>query len=175
MPQPEKKCGPHQIGGNQTRAILADHAAEQHLPGIRGAHLASPLLAVERKRIGAELLAPERLLETLGERLGLGLEPLRDVGHAEPQRASRGELFCGVDIALDLGQRDVAFRELAVGMEDRVEGILPALVGEPLFGGALVFDEAVLSGSPGPSIQASAASIAGHSSINVFSSPVRSK
>ena len=139
----------HQIGGDETRAILADHAAEQHLPGIRGAHLASPLLAVERKRVGSELLAPERLLETLGERPGLRLEPLRDVRLAEPQRASRGELFCGVDVALDLGERDVALRELAVGMEDRVERVLPALVGEPLFGGALVFDKAVLIGVAG--------------------------
>ena len=34
-------------------------------------------------------------------------------------------------------------------MEDRVEGILPALVGEPLFGGAPVLDEAVLVGIAG--------------------------
>ena len=50
-------------------------------------------------------------------------------------------------------------------MEDRVVRILPALIGEALLGRAVIFDEAVADrGSPGPSIQASAASIAGHSS-----------
>src|SRR4051794_4917042 len=47
----------HQIGGDETCAVLADHAAEQHLPGIGCPHLAGPLLAVERERIGTELLA----------------------------------------------------------------------------------------------------------------------
>ncbi len=65
------------------------------------------------------------------------------------QGAARGQLFGGKHIALNFGQRDITLRELTVGMEDRVVGILPALVGEPLFGGALIFDKAVLIGVAG--------------------------
>src|SRR3954451_19977182 len=140
---------PHQIGGDEARAVLADHAAEQDLAGVGGPHLAGPLLAVECKRIGAELLAPERGLETLGQRLALGLELPGKIGFAEPERAARGEPLGGKDVTLHLGQREIAFRELAIGMEDRVVGILPALVGEALFRSALIFDEAVLVGVTG--------------------------
>ena len=67
----------------------------------------------------------------------------------EPQRASRREPLGGEDVTLHLGKRDRAFRKLAVGMEDRVVGILPALIGEPLLGRALIFDEAVAVGVAG--------------------------
>jgi hypothetical protein len=59
-------------------------------------------------------------------------------------------------------------------MKDRVVGILPALIGQALLGGALILDETVAVGIAGPSIQRSAASIAGHNSASVSSSPVRS-
>src|ERR1700733_10817225 len=54
---------PHQIGRDQARAILADNAAEEQSPGVRRPHLAWLLVAIERQRVGAEFLAPERLLE----------------------------------------------------------------------------------------------------------------
>jgi hypothetical protein len=44
---------------------------------------------------------------------------------------------------LDLGERDRAFRQSAVGMENGVMRILPALVGETLGGRTFVFKEAV--------------------------------
>ena len=58
-----EKMRPHQIGGDHAGAIFAHDAAEQQLPGIRRAHLARLLGAIERQRVGAEFLAPERLLQ----------------------------------------------------------------------------------------------------------------
>ena len=43
-------------------------------------------------------------------------------------------------------ERDRALRQATVGVEDRVVGILPALVGETLLGGTIVFDEAIAVG-----------------------------
>ena len=140
---------PHQIGRDAPRAVVAYHAAEQQMAGIRGAHRAGLLLAVKRQRVGAELLAPECLLETLRQLPGLDLEPMRDLAPAEPLRATRRQPLGGEHIALHLGQRDIAFGQRAVGMEDRVEGILPALVAQPLVGRALIFDKAVAVGVAG--------------------------
>src|SRR5262249_58837703 len=78
---------PQEINGDATGTILADHAAEQQMSRIRRAHRARPLLAVERQRIGAELLAPECFLEALGQLARLHLEPLRDLAPPEPLRA----------------------------------------------------------------------------------------
>src|SRR2546421_328139 len=47
------------------------------------------------------------------------------------------------DVALHFGECDIALDQAAIGAEDRVKRILPALIGEPLLGGAPVFDEAV--------------------------------
>src|SRR5262245_40991616 len=53
----------HQIGGNAARTILAHDPGEEKLSGIGGSHPALRLVAIERERVGAELLAPERRLE----------------------------------------------------------------------------------------------------------------
>ena len=58
-------------------------------------------------------------------------------------------MFARKNVALYLGESDVALGKLAVGMEDRIERILPALIGETLFGCALILDEAVLIGIAG--------------------------
>src|SRR6478609_845905 len=57
----------HQVGRDPPRPIGPDDASEEKLTGIRGSHLARPLGAVERERVSAELLAPERFLETLSQ------------------------------------------------------------------------------------------------------------
>ena len=92
----------------------------------------------------------KRGVESLGQQIGLGLEPARVVHAPQPLGATRRQELGAVDVALHLGQRDRAFRQTAVGMEDGVLGILPALVGEPLLGRAVVFDEAVAVGIAGP-------------------------
>jgi hypothetical protein len=140
----------HQIGRDPPRPIGSDDAGEEKLAGIRRSHLARPLGAVERQRVSAELLAPERLLEALGQEQRCGFELRRLLDQSQAPGAARRQPLAGKDISLNLRQRDVALGELSIGMEDRVEGILPALVGKPLLGGALVFDETVLVGIAGP-------------------------
>ena len=44
---------------------------EQALARVRRAHPAGPLVAVQRQGVGGQLLAPERLLEALPQRLRL--------------------------------------------------------------------------------------------------------
>ena len=75
---------------------------------------------------------------------------VREVAFAEPQRATRRQLFAGEHIALHFGKRDIAFGKTAIGVKDRVVGILPALIGQPLFRGALILDEAVAVRITGP-------------------------
>src|SRR5689334_15200812 len=113
------------------------------MTGIRGAHAARALVAVERERIGADLLAPEGTLEAFAQRLGLAVQLRRELRHGEGARAARNAALGVIDIGLHLGERDRTAREAAIGMEDAVVGILPALVGEALLGGARIFDEAV--------------------------------
>ena len=116
---------------------------------VRCAHRAGALLAVERHRIGTEFLAPERRLEALGKQQGFGFEPRRLIDQSHAPGAACRQPLAGKDISLNLRQRDIAFGELPIGMKDRVEGILPALVGKPLLGGALILDESVLVGIAG--------------------------
>ena len=151
MPQPEKKCGCQQSFANQSGAFGLHDAREQELSGIRCTDAARLLGAVERQRIGAELGAPEGRFEALGEALGLGFEPVvRRPRRPMPARAARDRRFCGKDVTLDFGQRDVAFGQPAVGVEDRIVGILPSLVGQALFAGAAIFDKAVAIGVAQP-------------------------
>ena len=55
-------------------------------PGIGGAHAAGPLRAVERQRVGADVRAPERLLEPIAQVLGFVAELHRELATAEPGR-----------------------------------------------------------------------------------------
>ena len=126
------------------------NSAKQHLPGVRCPHAARALLAVERDRIGADVFAPERRLELFGKLAGLGIKRVAARGYAEPARRARRQALGRIDIALHFAQRDRSLRQRAVGVEDRVVGILPALVGEALFVGAAVFDETVMVGVARP-------------------------
>src|ERR687896_1602102 len=59
----------------------------------------------------------------------------------------------GMDVALDLAGRDRTSRQLAVRVEDRVPGVLPALLIEAERRAALVLDEAIaieIGGAPPP-------------------------
>ena len=113
------------------------------MAGVAGAHLAGSLCAVERQRIRADLLAPEGLLEADLQLLGLPLQGVGAFGQAELARARGGEALGGIDVALHLDERDRPLRQAAVGMKDRVVGVLPTLVGQPRLGCACVLDEAV--------------------------------
>ena len=79
----------HQIGRDHAaRGRSATMPVNSKLPGIRGSHPARLLGAVERQRVGAEFLAPERLLETFGEQPRLGFELARLIVHPR-RRAQR--------------------------------------------------------------------------------------
>ena len=72
--------------------------------------------------------------------------PLQDggaLGQAQPARARGGEALGGIDIALHLDERDRPLGQAAVRVEDRIVGVLPALVRQPRLGSARVLDEAV--------------------------------
>src|ERR1700761_6412658 len=58
---------PQQIDRDLAGTVLADHAAEQEMPGVRRAPRARLLFAVQRQGVGAELLAPESVLKALGQ------------------------------------------------------------------------------------------------------------
>ena len=144
-----EKMRPHQIGGDLSGAVFPNHAAEQQLPRVRCAYSAWLFGAIERECIGAELVAPERFFKTLGESQRFGLELVRHVALPEPQCAACRQPLAGEYIALHFRQCDTAFGKLAVGMEDGINGILPALVGQPLFGSAPILDKTVLVGIAG--------------------------
>ena len=67
----------------------ARDAAEQRVAGVRGAHAAGPLGAVERQRVGAQLLAPEGLLEARAQRGGLASPAPRRAPAQASARAMR--------------------------------------------------------------------------------------
>jgi hypothetical protein len=71
------------------------------MPGIRRSHLARPLGAVERKRVSAEVVAPERLLETFGQPLRFNFQFSRPIHQAQPARAACRQPLAGKDIALN--------------------------------------------------------------------------
>src|SRR5262249_11656877 len=124
-------------------ALRSSDAGEQHLPGIRAAHPAGRLVAVERDGVGAEISGPEACLEPLGEPLRLRLERERAFALADARGAQGERPLRRIDVALHFGERDRSFREPAVGMEYVIEGILPALVREPFIRGAVILNEAV--------------------------------
>ena len=125
-------------------AVGPRNAADQDLAGIRGRDPAGLFVAVEGERIGADVLAPERVLEPLRELRGAAFELARAFGKSQSVGAPRRELFCGVDVTLYLGERDRSFGEPPVGVEHGVEGILPALVAQSARRRLEVFDKAVV-------------------------------
>src|SRR5439155_22328256 len=106
------------------------------MPRVRRAHLARPLSPVERQRVGADALAPERLLEARAQRLRAAGVFLRAAGVLAPGCEHRGRAPRGVRIALHLAQRDRVLGPLPVRVPDRVRRILPALLEEPAIGAA---------------------------------------
>src|SRR5208337_2725676 len=114
--------------------------------GIAGPHAARLLTAVERKRVGAKVLEPEPVLEALLELCGLCEELLRAGGVTEPAGTMGGCDPSRIDIALHLDERDRAIGEFAIGVEDGVVGIFPALILQPFRGRAGIFEKAVAIG-----------------------------
>ena len=77
--------------GDAPRAVRPRDAGEQaHGPALEVRTRHGRLVAVERQRVGADLLAPERLLEALAQRARASRLELRGaLGHAQRARAAR--------------------------------------------------------------------------------------
>ena len=100
------------------------------MSGVRRRHPAQPPVAIERDAVRPQLLVPERLLELRPQQLGLGPKLAGTPVEAKRGGEVRGSAARGKHVALDLAQRDGALGEAPVGMEDRVVGVLPALLDE---------------------------------------------
>ena len=62
---------------------------------------------------------------------------------SDAARAARGQALGRVHVTLHFGERDGAFGQSAVGMENRVLRIFPALIGQALLAGAQILYETV--------------------------------
>src|SRR5690606_2364889 len=100
-------------------------------------------LAVERDRVRAEVVAPEKLVEARLERRRLAIEPFRDGWLADRASEPRRAAFRVVYVALHLAERDRARRERAVGVRHAVVRILPSLIREPARRLPKILDETV--------------------------------
>ena len=86
---------------------------------------------------------PEGLVERFAQVLRLAAQAQLRVGVPE-RRVDLGDRELGaIDIALCLDERDRALGEAAIGVHDRVVGVLPPLVAQASGRAALVLDEPV--------------------------------
>src|SRR5207302_8116019 len=119
-----RRSAAHQVVRDLGRARRRTDAGEENLSGIRAAHAARPLGAVEGERIGAEVGTPERGLERIGETRRRALERARRLLAPNAPRTARRQALRRIDVALHLGERDRPFGQPPIGVEDRVERIL---------------------------------------------------
>ena len=145
-----KEGRPHQVAHHGCGALRCGDAAEQHVTGIRSPNAARLLLAVEGERVGSDVIAPERGFELEREPGRLGIQRVASRVLAKPACGARHQALCREDIALHLAKGDGAARKRTVGVENRVLGILPALIDQTHVVGALIFDEAVTVGVTRP-------------------------
>ena len=142
-PQPENDAGARSVRATCAGVLGARDAGEEALPGVGRPYAAGPLVAVQSQGVGGQLLAPERLLEPLPQRLSL-LRQLRRPVHP-PQRGSQRRTgpLGGVHVPLNLAQSDGAMRQRAVRVEDSSVSVLPPLVHQAMGRLPLILHEAV--------------------------------
>src|ERR1043166_3371077 len=104
---------------------------QQRVTGIGGHDPAGPFLAIKGYRVSRQLLAPECRLEALPQLLRGQFEAPRQGIVPERPSQPRGVPLGGVDIALHFAERDGPLCQLAIRVEDRVGGVLPALIDQP--------------------------------------------
>src|SRR5256885_117473 len=109
------------------------------MPGIGRSHPAWLLVAVQRERVGRQVVAPERGLEPLAQRVRL----LREGRGSYRVVQRRGQRRCvslgAINVGLNLAKSDRTFGQAAILVEDGVVRILPALIDQPLGILALIF------------------------------------
>src|SRR5512145_3149128 len=124
--------------------LRLDDAGEQQLPGIRGPHATRPLCTVESERIGVELRTPKGGLKSRSQLFGLAFKIGGLVLPTESPCGPRGEQFGRIDISLHFSESDWSLGKPAIFMKDRIQRILPALIGEAFLRHAVIFGKAVL-------------------------------
>ncbi|MNK82880.1 hypothetical protein D3C87_1026670 [compost metagenome] len=140
--------GGHQAAGDGGRLVLVDDAAGEAMAHVGGDGGDLAFLRVEGQGQRA-LREPERLVEAFLEGLGLAnqLEASGDLSHGDEGLSH--ELLGDEVVALDLDGGDGVGDAGAVGVEDGLAGVLPALVlGAPVPGPGLVLVEAVAVAIP---------------------------
>src|SRR5690348_9562014 len=115
----------------------------QAMSGIRGPDPALSFLAIQRDRVGRNLIAPEGSLKAGSQRFCLGLQLSGARSFAEngcqPGRPALGR----VDVALHFAQRDWSPCQRAVGMEDGIIRIFPTLLDQSILGMARILHQTV--------------------------------
>ena len=113
------------------------------MAGIGSAHAARSSIAVARERVGSDVFDPEFLFDGAAKILGT-LPPARGRLRVAAPVAERGHgTKRGVGVALHLNNRDRPMRERAVGMEDGVVAVFPALIDETVTGARAIADEPI--------------------------------
>ena len=124
--------------------FVGGDAGPQRMRHVAAQRVDGALAAVQRQRVPAAVGQPEPLVEGVAQ-AGRGGPPGGRAGGVAVQRLGEvraGEVR-GVDVALHLAQRDRRLGQPAGPVADRVEAVLPALVGQAPVGGTAVLDEPV--------------------------------
>src|SRR5918996_4086678 len=138
-----KRGAAHQAPDDRFRPMRQRDAGEQGVPGVRCADPAGPLVAIQRQDVGTEVVVPERRVEAETQLLGLTIQGRRALLEPEPSGNGSRPASGSVGIALDLDERDRPLGQGAVGVEDRIVAVLPALIDQPLTCPPAILDEAV--------------------------------
>src|SRR5262245_7039686 len=98
------------------------------MTGVGAAYATALFLAIERERVGAELVTPERRVEVRSQacRAHAPLAALVEI--AAQLRQHRGSAPRPIGVGLNLTQRDRRLRQRAVGMKHGIVRVLPPLL-----------------------------------------------
>src|SRR5437667_3226035 len=99
------------------------------MAGVGSAHRAGSFLGIECKSVGGAILEPEGRLEALLQAGGRLLQFDGLLAPVERIRQFDTPAIGGEGIGLYLSQRDRRLGKVAIGVEDRIAAVLPALVG----------------------------------------------
>src|SRR4029078_5274765 len=100
-------------------------------------------VAIEGQGVGADILTPEGFIEAAAQKIGLPPEGGGAVVISKLCSNLRGGALGAIDIALHFAERDRRLGERAIGMEDRIVAVLPALIHKSGRRLAIIFDKAV--------------------------------
>src|SRR5262245_17556519 len=110
----------HQVLDDAFGFRLVDDSAPEKVADVGRQGIHAAFAAIEGKRVEAPILDPEILVEPTFERIGLSLEPRRELRVApDLSRKSGAANLCVVDVALNLATCEWSRRERSVVEQDR--------------------------------------------------------